>query len=65
MKRDLTQEWYETKLREAGIGPCEFMGYRNVGNGVHVSELNGGSRRRDRLAYLLAEQKRVKDRQTQ
>ena len=45
-------------MRKSGLTPAGFMGYWNLPepfSNVSVSRLNGGTRRRSQLAYLIAE----------
>ena len=54
-QRDLTRDQFLRRLDHYGFTPEGFMGYyRLPGSSVCVSALNGGRRRRDQLAYLLA-----------
>ena len=59
--RDLTAKQFERALVRHDFTREEFsfMGYvcDNV-TGVHICPLNAGDRRRDQLAYLLAQRKR-------
>lgn len=65
--RDLTERQFLAALKRNGMDPVPYgMGYINVtpdgrGGGLHVYRFNGGDRRRDQLAYLLAEQERWED----
>lgn len=62
--RDMTKAAYEKKMREYGFGPVMFWGYRALPkphDSLHISELNGGDRYRDRLAYMLDQLRRKED----
>lgn len=50
--RDMSQREYEKRLAAHGFTTDGFMGYWRK-NGISISELNAGPRRRDRLAYIL------------
>lgn len=56
--RDLTKAQFATALARNKIKP-DAMGYYYVTATVLVYAANGGDTRRDRLAYLLAEQRRI------
>ena len=57
--RDITKRHYETALIHHGM-MRRMMGYIEVLPGYEVNEANGGSTRRDRLAYLLKMQAKGK-----
>lgn len=57
MPRDMSRKQFETALQKRGFETVGFMGYWRLplpnGQRMCVSELNGGERLRNRLAYLL------------
>jgi len=57
-RRDMTQKQFDAALKRRGI-TREHFGYYVLSNGrTHVYAANGGSTRRDQLAYLLQEDKK-------
>ena len=52
-RKDISAKRFNTLCQENGFIPEDFWGYYKIGNGVSVSVLNAGSRRRDQFAYLL------------
>lgn len=59
-QKDLSKSQYIAAMRKAGWVP-EFMGYWSLtGHATSVCALNGGPRRRDRLAYMLQAKERIK-----
>jgi len=61
----MTQTQFEAAMKRRGFVRQPFLGYWQLpidGRRVCVSELNGGKRRRDRLAYMIRELERQKDR---
>jgi len=63
MSRDMTLKQFNAALAKHGMQRTGFMGYVKLGvGGVEVSILNAGNRRRDWLAYLLAEKREVEKR---
>jgi hypothetical protein len=55
------KEFADACKRRGFVGPALY-GYYAIGCGTHVCAFNGGRRRRDQLAYLIAEHERAKDR---
>ena len=58
MARDMTEKQYKAALAKYGFESIGFMGYYKLPkpfSNTHVSALNGGVKRRGRLAYLLQE----------
>lgn len=56
--RDLSKAQFEAAARKSGFTPAGFMGYWNLPepfSNTSVCKLNGGTRRRSQLAYLMAE----------
>lgn len=53
MKRDITEQRFKELCEANGFKSEGFWGYYSIGNGVSVSVLNAGERRRDQFAYLL------------
>jgi hypothetical protein len=51
--RDMTKRQFLNALAERGFRLQGFLGYVDLGNGLHVSRLNAGNRLRDQLAYLI------------
>jgi len=47
MKRDMTEKQFLSACARYGFKRQGFMGYFDVGNGLHVSVFNAGMRRRD------------------
>jgi len=62
MKRDLTQAQFEYRATKLGFKKGGFMGYWSLASvpSINVSVWNAGTRNRDRLRYLIAEDKRAK-----
>ena len=61
MSRDLTKKQFARRLEQNDfeIPPYSFLGYvHDKVTGYNICRWNGGERRRDQLAYLLAERKR-------
>ena len=57
--RDIAKKHYEIALKHHGMLRRVF-GYIEILPGYEVNEGNGGSQRRDRLAYLLKKQAKGK-----
>jgi hypothetical protein len=62
MKRDMTEKQFLSACARYGFKRQGFMGYYDVGNGLHVSVLNAGMRRRDWLSYLIRESEKAEER---
>lgn len=60
-KRDLSQAQFEEKATKLGFKKGFFMGYWQLASvpSMNVSVWNAGKRNRDRLRYLIAEDKRA------
>lgn len=60
MSRDLTQREFDRACARRGFVPT-FLGYYELPDTgrVHVCSFNAGSRRRDRLAYLIRQHERL------
>jgi hypothetical protein len=65
MKRDLSKSQFEYRARKAGFTPDGFLGYWKSPNGISISVLNAGKRRRDWLPYLLRQNKLSLEREAQ
>lgn len=62
MARDMTKEAFRQKCEDYGFVPQGFLGYYSLASPCdnhHVSVLNAGPSRRERLAYLIAQQQRA------
>ena len=55
---DISQKAFDSACRMRGFVPQNFLGYYRLPSGVHVSVRNAGPRRRDQLAYLIAEDRK-------
>ncbi len=56
MKRDLTAAQFKYRAEKLGFRSDGFLGYWKLSDGrTSVSVLNAGSRRRDQLRYLIAQ----------
>lgn len=58
MSRDMSERQFLVKLDHYGMRPT-LMGYVRVTESSSVYRYNAGERRRDQLAYLIAQQKRA------
>lgn len=58
MARDLTKAQFTKKLEANGIR-LDAFGFYSVCKNALVYSKNGGNTRREQLAYLLAEQRRI------
>ncbi len=64
MKRDLTKDQFQYQARKLGFESQGFMGYwMHTVYKTAVSVFNAGNRRRDWIAYLRKELKRMEARQ--
>jgi hypothetical protein len=66
MSRDLTQRQFDKKCKEYGFEKQPFMGYYKLnipGRNIQVSVLNVEPRRRDQLAYLIAQEKKIMEKE--
>lgn len=59
MERDISIKNFHAACKRHGFKPQHILGYYDIGQGACVSILNAGSRRRDQLAYLIREAKKV------
>lgn len=63
MVRDLSHAQLMARIKKQGWTPTGFLGYVEMplpgGGRASVSRLNAGPRRRDQLAYLMAEYRRL------
>ena len=60
-KRDLSYAQFKAQCARLGFKPQGFMGYYDLGIPGYTtcsSVFNAGDRRRDQLAYLIAQRKR-------
>jgi hypothetical protein len=53
MSKDLSEKEFIEACKRNGISSRKAMGYHDVGFGYLVCAFNGGTRRRDQLAYLI------------
>lgn len=63
MKRDLSKAQFEHRARKAGFTPQGFLGYWKSANGISISVLNAGTRRRNWLPYLIRENNQLLQRE--
>ena len=60
MTKDISRATYERKMKAHGFKPQGFLGYWQIPNSTtHVSDENAGDRYRDKLAYMLAEWRKI------
>lgn len=63
MKRDLSRTQFVNRANKLGFKNEGFLGYWKLTDGrTSVSILNAGSRRRDQLRYLIAQDKKNNER---
>jgi hypothetical protein len=56
---DMSKREFESALKRRGFKYTGFLGYVDVGDGLHVCPRNAGTNRRAQLAYLIRKKEEI------